>query len=169
MRLPFGGRRVGSRFRVAQRSSPWRLEGDLDAVAVEVPQIDRLGHEMVRRRYLHVTLQRPHRELCKVRPLGNMDCNVIEPSRPLYDGTHGTGLEYDQSLAVHAQGNLIVLLGDHRETDHFVPDGKRLRPVGDREPDRAQRSAQGQRWLGANAGLGFDGEDHLRLHAVAPI
>ena len=49
MRLAVGCYGIGALLRVAERAAPRGLECDLDAVTIEIPEIDRLGNQMVGR------------------------------------------------------------------------------------------------------------------------
>ena len=165
--LAFGRRRVAARLGIAERAAPRRLEGDLDAVAVEVPQIDRFGDQMIGRRDADIALQRADGELREVGARRHVDGDVVETGGALHDRAGRSGLEHDQGLAANAQPKLIALFGQKLEAHHVAPNGQRLGAVGDGDVNRAEFGGERQGGRGADFGLGFDGEDHLRLRKLA--
>src|SRR4051812_37776859 len=104
--------------------APGGLKGDLDAVAVEVPEIDGLGDEVVGGRDAHIALQGADRELGEVRAGRHVNGDVIEPGCALYRGPNGAGLEYDQHLAAGAKPQLVTRFGHEVEADDVLPDGE---------------------------------------------
>ena len=103
MRLAVRGGGVRTGFRIAERAAPGRLEGDLDAVAVEVPEIDGFGDQMIGRRDAHVALQGADGELRQVGALRHVDGDVVEAGGARHDWARGTGFEHDQDLAADAE------------------------------------------------------------------
>ena len=166
MRLALGGGGIGAGFGIAQGAAPGRLEGDLDAVAVEVPQIDRLGDEVVGGRDAHAALQGAHGELREVAPRRDVDGDVVEAGGARHDRPHGAGLEHDQHPAADAEAERVARLGHEVEADHVAPHRQRLVAVGDGDVHRAEAGGERQRRSAADLGLGLDGEDHLRLRVA---
>ena len=143
---------------IADATPPGSLEGDLDAVIVEIPQVDGLGHEVVRRRYADTPHERPNRHLGEGLAGGDVDRDVVEPERAIGKGCRGTEFEGDQFPAVDAQVQRLGILGDEFETDHVAPDAQRVVAAADADANGAEPGGERQHRRRAHGGLGFNGD-----------
>ncbi len=163
MGAPFGGDGVGlALVRIAQRAAPGGLEGDLDAIAVEIPEIDGLGDEVIGGRDADIAPQGTEGHLREIDPTRHMDGHVVEADGARHDRAGGAGFEHDQRAAAGAEGEEIAGLGDEIETHDLLPDGERAGTIGDGEMDGAER--RGQRQEGRRFDIGLNGSvDHLSI------
>src|SRR5690606_30687317 len=156
-------RRVGTGLRIAERPAPRRLKGGLYAVTVEIPQVDRLGNQMVGRRDLHPVPQCPNGKLRQIRSPRHVDRHVIQAGRALHDGPHCASFEHDQNPAARTKPHLTTVLGNEIEAEDVAPDHEGLVSIGYGDLYGTKPGRQRQRGGAADARLRFDGEDHLCL------
>ena len=123
-----------------KRAAPWRLEGQLDAVAVEVPEIGRLGDEMVGRRIAKSVLEEAGDRGGKVLPRRQVDGDVIEPGSIGDDRAFGVRVEDDERALAGAELDPVALARQHRQSDEVAPDAERPFRFRDRDMDRSEAS-----------------------------
>src|SRR5690606_39093891 len=86
-----------------------RLKVDLDAMAIQIPEIGGLADEVIGGGNADIALQGAHGHLRQLKARRHMDGDVIEPQAARHGRPIGTRFEDDENFAARAEREAIAL------------------------------------------------------------